>query len=173
MLYSVLTGHCAQYGDGAAHYVTALQSALEPMRRMLQDGDSMEAQPFLGGLEPNYADLAIAGNFLVKLHNCFMLAHVCAADFCEYHAVCVRCCMLCAVQLVQAHKFQCWHLVDCKCSFCSSYWFLFHEQSKVLYRCALLYSTCHVPYSTVNRSVSRACAVAVGTCCLSNQTAQE
>lgn len=57
-----------QYGDGAAsaHQLACFQQALEPMRRMLQDGDGMAAQLFLGGKEPNYADLAIADNFLVR-----------------------------------------------------------------------------------------------------------
>ena len=39
--------------------VPELQKALKPMQITLQE------QPFLGGLEPNFADLAVAGNFAV------------------------------------------------------------------------------------------------------------
>lgn len=39
--------------------VKHFQDALEPMRLILQE------QPFLGGASPNFADLAVAGNFAV------------------------------------------------------------------------------------------------------------
>lgn len=41
--------------------LNALRKALQPLRVTLED------QPFLGGTEPNFADLAIAGAFAVSL----------------------------------------------------------------------------------------------------------
>ena len=40
-------------------YVPQFQQALKPMQIILEE------QPFLGGTEPNFADLAVAGNFAV------------------------------------------------------------------------------------------------------------
>ena len=34
----------------------------------------LEEQPYLGGTDPNFADLAVAGNFAVRCH--FTNAHV-------------------------------------------------------------------------------------------------
>ena len=46
---------------GGAMRVKHFQEALEPMRLILQE------QPFLGGASPNFADLAVGGNFAVHL----------------------------------------------------------------------------------------------------------
>ena len=40
-------------------HVPQLQQALQPMRIILEE------QPYLGGTDPNFADLAVAGNFAV------------------------------------------------------------------------------------------------------------
>ncbi len=50
-------GFAVQFAGGKQ--VPELQKALKPMQIILQE------QPFLGGTEPNFADLAVAGNFAV------------------------------------------------------------------------------------------------------------
>ena len=46
---------------GSEANLNALRKALQPLRVTLED------QPFLGGSEANYADLAVAGAFAVSL----------------------------------------------------------------------------------------------------------
>ena len=50
-------GFAVQFAGGK--HIPELQKALKPMQIILQE------QPFLGGTEPNFADLAVAGNFAV------------------------------------------------------------------------------------------------------------
>ena len=49
-----------QSAGGSEANIDELQKALEPMRVTIQE------QPFLGGQEPNFADLAVAGAFAVR-----------------------------------------------------------------------------------------------------------
>lgn len=44
-------------------HVPQFQQALQPMRIILEE------QPYLGGTDPNFADLAVAGNFAVWCHS--------------------------------------------------------------------------------------------------------
>jgi len=49
----------------------AFRSALEPMRQTLKHSK------FLGGNKLNYADIAVAGNFLVHIGNHVHIARIC------------------------------------------------------------------------------------------------
>lgn len=53
--------YCSQFSADKPAKLAAFQSALEPLRQTLKQSK------FLGGNKLNYADIAVAGNFLVNI----------------------------------------------------------------------------------------------------------